>query len=180
MLKIKTTNDKLLGPLAQVTGIVERRHTLPILSNVLISASGSRVEFLATDLEVQITSKAELAASAVVRIAVARVGPRVGRGDPAAQDRDRADQAPGRWRRAGITRDRIEPGALFLRRYRHRLEDRRGQVPGLPEGDPDGASQPGDAGPRRAHAIAQPCRDPLERKDPRRTPRLHQGFARHH
>src|SRR5438270_2737443 len=64
MLKIKTTNDKLLGPLAQVTGIVERRHTLPSLSNVLISASGSRVEFLATDLEVQITSKAELAASA--------------------------------------------------------------------------------------------------------------------
>jgi DNA polymerase-3 subunit beta len=64
MLKIKTTNDKLLGPLQQVTGIVERRHTLPILSNVLISASGSRVEFLATDLEVQITSKAELAASA--------------------------------------------------------------------------------------------------------------------
>ena len=31
MLKIKTTNDKLLGPLQQVTGIVERRHTLPIL-----------------------------------------------------------------------------------------------------------------------------------------------------
>jgi len=60
MLKIKTTNDKLLGPLQQVTGIVERRHTLPILSNVLISASGSRVEFLATDLEVQITAKADL------------------------------------------------------------------------------------------------------------------------
>jgi len=43
MLKIRTTNDKLLGPLAQVTGIVERRHTLPILSNVLITATGSRV-----------------------------------------------------------------------------------------------------------------------------------------
>ena len=64
MLKIRTTNDKLLGPLAQVTGIVERRHTLPILSNVLITANGSRVEFLATDLEVQITSRAELAAAA--------------------------------------------------------------------------------------------------------------------
>src|SRR5206468_4995894 len=64
MLKIKTTNDKLLGPLQQVTGIVERRHTLPILSNVLITASGSVVEFLATDLEVQITSRAELASSA--------------------------------------------------------------------------------------------------------------------
>ena len=60
MLKIKTTNDKLLGPLQQVTGIVERRHTLPILSNVLLTASGSKVEFLATDLEVQITSRADI------------------------------------------------------------------------------------------------------------------------
>src|SRR5258705_3827420 len=64
MLKIKTTNDKLLGPLQQVRGIVERRHTLPILSNVLITASGSKVEFLATDLEVQITSRADLDSSA--------------------------------------------------------------------------------------------------------------------
>ncbi|HXZ49662.1 MAG TPA: DNA polymerase III subunit beta [Usitatibacter sp.] len=60
MLKIRTTNDKLLGPLQQVTGIVERRHTLPILSNVLIGAEGAQVQFLATDLEVQITSKADL------------------------------------------------------------------------------------------------------------------------
>jgi DNA polymerase-3 subunit beta len=60
MLKIKTTNDKLLGPLQQVTGIVERRHTLPILSNVLVTASGHELEFLATDLEVQITSKAAI------------------------------------------------------------------------------------------------------------------------
>jgi DNA polymerase-3 subunit beta len=64
MVKIKTSNDKLLGPLQQVTGIVERRHTLPILSNVLITASGSKVEFLATDLEVQITSRAELESAA--------------------------------------------------------------------------------------------------------------------
>jgi len=60
MLKIKTTNDKLLAPLQQVTGIVERRHTLPILSNVLISAGGGKVDFLATDLEVQVTSSAQL------------------------------------------------------------------------------------------------------------------------
>ena len=60
MLKIKTTNDKLLGPLQQVTGIVERRHTLPILSNVLVTAAGGKVDFLATDLEVQITSTATL------------------------------------------------------------------------------------------------------------------------
>jgi len=60
MLKIKTTNDKLLGPLQRVTGIVERRHTLPILSNVLITAAGGKVDFLATDLEVQITATAQL------------------------------------------------------------------------------------------------------------------------
>ena len=64
MLKIKTTNDKLLGPLQQVTGIVERRHTLPILSNVLVTAAGHELEFLATDLEVQITSKAGIEGSA--------------------------------------------------------------------------------------------------------------------
>jgi DNA polymerase-3 subunit beta len=60
MLKIRTTNDKLLAPLQQVTGIVERRHTLPILSNVLITAGDGKVDFLATDLEVQITSTASL------------------------------------------------------------------------------------------------------------------------
>jgi DNA polymerase-3 subunit beta len=64
MLKIKTTNDKLLGPLQQVTGIVERRHTLPILSNVLLTAGGGKVDFLATDLEVQITSTAALEGNA--------------------------------------------------------------------------------------------------------------------
>ncbi len=64
MLKIRTTNDKLLGPLQQVTGIVERRHTLPILSNVLITAGEGKVDFLATDLEVQITSTAGLEGNA--------------------------------------------------------------------------------------------------------------------
>jgi len=60
MVKIKATNQALLAPLQQVTGIVERRHTLPILSNVLIQAHGGTVDFVATDLEVQITAKATL------------------------------------------------------------------------------------------------------------------------
>ncbi|MDH5264662.1 MAG: DNA polymerase III subunit beta [Betaproteobacteria bacterium] len=58
MVKIKATNQALLAPLQHVTGIVERRHTLPILSNVLIQAHGGSVDFVATDLEVQITTKA--------------------------------------------------------------------------------------------------------------------------
>jgi DNA polymerase III subunit beta len=60
MVKIKATNQALLAPLQHVTGIVERRHTLPILSNVLIQAHGGVVDFVATDLEVQITAKAVL------------------------------------------------------------------------------------------------------------------------
>ena len=60
MVKIKATNQALLAPLQHVTGIVERRHTLPILSNVLIHAHAGTVDFIATDLEVQITAKAAL------------------------------------------------------------------------------------------------------------------------
>ncbi len=60
MVKIKATNQALLAPLQHVTGIVERRHTLPILSNVLIQAHGGAVDFVATDLEVQITARVVL------------------------------------------------------------------------------------------------------------------------
>ena len=59
MLLIQTDRDALLKPLQSVIGIVERRHTLPILSNVLIERSGSNLSFIATDLEIQITAVAE-------------------------------------------------------------------------------------------------------------------------
>lgn len=54
MLLIKTNRDTLLKPLQTVTGIVERRQTLPILSNVLIEQSHEKTSFLTTDLEIQI------------------------------------------------------------------------------------------------------------------------------
>jgi len=54
MLLIKTNRDTLLKPLQTVTGIVERRQTLPILSNVLIQQIEEKTSFLATDLEIQI------------------------------------------------------------------------------------------------------------------------------
>ncbi|MBA2689977.1 MAG: DNA polymerase III subunit beta [Burkholderiales bacterium] len=60
MLTIKASRDSLLKPLQSVTGIVERRHTLPILSNVLIETTGKQVSFLATDLEIQIQAHAGL------------------------------------------------------------------------------------------------------------------------
>lgn len=54
MLLIKTSRDKLLAPLQVVSGIVERRHTLPILSNVLLERKGETLTFLATDIEIQV------------------------------------------------------------------------------------------------------------------------------
>jgi DNA polymerase-3 subunit beta len=46
----------LLAPLQSVSGIVEKRHTLPILSNVLLEKKGDKLTLLATDIEIQITS----------------------------------------------------------------------------------------------------------------------------
>jgi len=54
MLLLTTTRDALLAPLQSVAGIVEKRHTLPILSNVLIEKIGDQLTMLATDIEIQI------------------------------------------------------------------------------------------------------------------------------
>ena len=56
MLLIKTLREKLLAPLQAVSGIVEKRHTLPILSNVLFEKKLDTLTLLATDIEMQITT----------------------------------------------------------------------------------------------------------------------------
>src|SRR5690606_35263736 len=59
MQLVQATRDALLKPLSTVAGIVERRNTLPILANILLRKEGKNVAFIATDLEVQITTHAE-------------------------------------------------------------------------------------------------------------------------
>lgn len=54
---MEISRDSLLKPLQSVIGIVERRHTLPILSNLFIEQSSSELTLLATDLEIQISTK---------------------------------------------------------------------------------------------------------------------------
>ncbi len=56
MQLVKTERDNLLRLLQIVTGIVERRHTLPILTHLRMTKQGEQLAFLATDLEVQITT----------------------------------------------------------------------------------------------------------------------------
>ncbi len=59
MMQIKINRETLLKPLTNVTSIVERRHTLPILSNLLLEAKNNQIKLTATDLEMQISLTVE-------------------------------------------------------------------------------------------------------------------------
>jgi DNA polymerase III subunit beta len=60
MIVLKAAQEQVLGALQAVSGIVERRHTLPILANVLIRKSGGRTELTTSDLEIQVRTGADL------------------------------------------------------------------------------------------------------------------------
>ena len=62
-MNIKIDRELLLRPLATVSGIVEKRHALPILSNLLLEGNQGKLTFTATDLEMQISThiKTEIA-----------------------------------------------------------------------------------------------------------------------
>ena len=53
-MKLTTTREALLKPLQTVIGVVERRQTMPILSNVLLTAREGEITVAATDLEVEL------------------------------------------------------------------------------------------------------------------------------
>lgn len=61
-MKITTSRDDILKPLLQVGGVVERRQTLPILANVLIQANNDQIAITATDLEVELKTRAPVVA----------------------------------------------------------------------------------------------------------------------
>jgi DNA polymerase-3 subunit beta len=64
MIVLKAPQEKLLAALQAVAGIVERRHTLPILANVLLRKTGEQIEFTTSDLEIQVRTSAELGGDA--------------------------------------------------------------------------------------------------------------------
>ncbi len=59
-MKIQTLCDQLLKPLQQVIGVVERRQTLAVLSNVLMVAKDGELILTATDLEVELVARTRL------------------------------------------------------------------------------------------------------------------------
>ncbi len=64
MIVLKAPQQKLLDALQSVAGIVERRHTLPILANVLLKKTGEDIEFTTSDLEIQVRTQATLGGEA--------------------------------------------------------------------------------------------------------------------
>jgi DNA polymerase-3 subunit beta len=57
-MKFTAEREVLLRPLQLVTGVVERRHTLPVLANVLVRAKDGLVTITGTDLEVSLSAVA--------------------------------------------------------------------------------------------------------------------------
>ena len=57
---LNIASSKLYKPLQAVTGIVERRHTLPILSNVLWQQTESSLVLTATDMEIQVQAAIDI------------------------------------------------------------------------------------------------------------------------
>jgi DNA polymerase-3 subunit beta len=60
-MQIKLTREALLPALQAVANVVERRQTLPILSNVLLTAENGRLHLLGTDMEVEVSVNCEAA-----------------------------------------------------------------------------------------------------------------------
>ena len=58
MIVLKDTQDKILNVLQSVAGIVERRHTRPILANVLLRKNGANSFELGTAFEPNKTARA--------------------------------------------------------------------------------------------------------------------------
>ena len=60
-MKFSVQRETLLRPLTIVAGAVERRQTMPILSNMLFKLDGSALTITGTDLEVELSAKIDVA-----------------------------------------------------------------------------------------------------------------------
>jgi len=63
-MKFVISREDLIKPLTLVAGVVERRQTLPVLSNILIVVDGDQLSLTGTDLEVELVGRVTLSESA--------------------------------------------------------------------------------------------------------------------
>ena len=59
-MKFSGERQALLSPLQAVIGVVERRQTMPILGNVLVSGREGQLSMTATDLEVELVARTQI------------------------------------------------------------------------------------------------------------------------
>jgi len=59
-MRFVITREALIKPLQLVAGVVERRQTLPVLSNILIVVEGDQLSLTGTDLEVELVGRVQL------------------------------------------------------------------------------------------------------------------------
>lgn len=64
-MKFSISRDELLKPLQHAAGIVEKRQTLPVLSNVLLSVDKDNLSMTGTDMEIELVTKTKLSGGVV-------------------------------------------------------------------------------------------------------------------
>ena len=69
-MHVQLSREELLKPLSHVAAVVERRQTLPILSNVLLSMHEGQLRLTGTDLEIELVAGVPLTAKAEGAITV--------------------------------------------------------------------------------------------------------------
>ena len=66
-MRLKIAKESLINVLSQVVGVVERRHTLNILSNVKIQTTQQALTITGSDLEVEMVASTTLADGACLK-----------------------------------------------------------------------------------------------------------------
>src|SRR4030095_308307 len=69
-MKLTAPREDILSPLQSVIGVVERRQTMPVLANVLLSAREDRLSITGTDLEVELMATSSVSVQAAGDITV--------------------------------------------------------------------------------------------------------------
>src|SRR3569833_128912 len=69
-MKLTASREDILNPLQSVIGVVERRQTMPVLANVLLSARDDKLSITGTDLEVELVATASASVQAAGDITV--------------------------------------------------------------------------------------------------------------
>ena len=66
-MKLTASREDILNPLQSVIGVVERRQTMPVLANVLLSARDDKLSITGTDLEVELVATASASVQEIGR-----------------------------------------------------------------------------------------------------------------